>query len=390
MQALIRAAERLRVIRDAAIEVRTPTVFGQLIIMIVYIPILTLEGVEGKMFRPMAWTVMFVLVGSLMLSLTLTPVLASLFLPKRIRGRGRAARAAGQAALSAALAAGCCGNRVCMRRRAAVALVLAVWHRRPRFGSEFVPRLSEGAIVIGIVRPPGTNLDESLRINQRMEQILLAGVSRRSRARLEPRRLARSADRRQHGRSDRPVRLAASARAVEEGPDASRAGRPDGAGATDIPGQTIWFTQPIEQRINEMISGVRADVALKLFGNDFDKLVDAVAELEQVLRAVPGCSRPVDRADAGPADPAGRDQAGSDRPLRHSRPAGARSGRIARQQSRWAKWSKGNCGFRWRCGCPIRCGRVPSDRGAHAGRAVGRADSAVAAGRRSQSSTARD
>src|SRR6185369_15336542 len=82
---VLKPQERLKLIRDAAIEVRTPTVFGQLIIMFVYIPILTLEGVEGKMFRPMAWTVMFVLVGSLICSLTLTPVLASLVLPKHIR-----------------------------------------------------------------------------------------------------------------------------------------------------------------------------------------------------------------------------------------------------------------------------------------------------------------
>ena len=80
-------AARLEVIRDAAVEVRKPAVFGQLIIMIVYIPILTLEGVEGKMFRPMALTVILVLVGSLILSLTLTPVLASLVLPKRIDER---------------------------------------------------------------------------------------------------------------------------------------------------------------------------------------------------------------------------------------------------------------------------------------------------------------
>src|SRR5207244_5880566 len=82
-----RRRSRLEVIRDAAVEVRAPTMFGELIIMIVYLPILTLEGVEGKLFRPMALTVIFALLGSMVLSLTLMPVLASILLPKRIEDR---------------------------------------------------------------------------------------------------------------------------------------------------------------------------------------------------------------------------------------------------------------------------------------------------------------
>ncbi|MES1213003.1 MAG: efflux RND transporter permease subunit, partial [Singulisphaera sp.] len=146
--------KRLRVIRDAAVEVRTPTVFGQLIIMIVYLPILTLQGVEGKMFRPMALTVMFVLTGSLILSLTLMPVLASLVLPKNIEEKDALPVRLARAVYAPIL-------RLCLTFRylvlvvalggLAAAAVLAM-----SFGSEFVPRLSEGAIVIGIVRPPGT------------------------------------------------------------------------------------------------------------------------------------------------------------------------------------------------------------------------------------------
>jgi heavy metal efflux system protein len=281
-------ADRLRVIRDAAIEVRTPTVFGQLIIMIVYIPILTLEGVEGKMFRPMAWTVMFVLVGSLLCSLTITPVLASLFLPKKIQEEDvmlvRLAKRFYQPILVQCL----------KLRNVAVALaLLAVGLAAAvglRLGSEFVPRLAEGAIVVGIIRPPGTNLDESLRINQRMEEILLK-------------------------KFPDEVALAWSRVGSPEVPtDASTVEATDlfvslhprhywkrartqteliglmEKELADIPGQTIWFTQPIEQRINEMVSGVRADVALKLFGNDFDQLVAQSRKLERLLRAVPGCA----------------------------------------------------------------------------------------------------
>ena len=280
--------KRLDAIRDAAIEVRTPTVYGQLIIMIVYLPILTLEGVEGKMFRPMALTVIFILVGSLVCSLTLTPVLSSFVLPKRIEERDvwlvRMSRWLYERALKWILrfrapVAGVATAALF----AAVALVLEL-------GSEFVPRLSEGAIVVGIVRPPGTSLDEGVRLNQRMERILMERFP------------------------DEVVACWSRIGSPEVPTDASTVEVTDlfvtlspreqwtkaktqsdlvtvmEKELIDIPGQVIWFTQPIEQRLNEMISGVRADVALKLFGKDFDQLVSTAAKLEQTLRNVAGAA----------------------------------------------------------------------------------------------------
>jgi cobalt-zinc-cadmium resistance protein CzcA len=284
----LKAAQRLKVIRDAAAEVRTPTVFGQLIIMIVYLPILTLEGVEGKMFRPMAWTVMFVLIGSLVCSLTLTPVLSSLFLPKQIREED---------VLLVKLAKRLYGPvlrwvmqiRTAIAALAALALVLAAGLAL-RLGTEFVPRLSEGAVVVGIIRPPGTNLDESLRINQRMERILLEQF---------PHEVAMAWSR--IGSPEVPTDASTVEAtdlfvALYPREQWQRARTQSELVAlmekelVDIPGQTIWFTQPIEQRINEMISGVRADVALKLFGSDFEELVTRSKQLERVLRDVPGCA----------------------------------------------------------------------------------------------------
>jgi cobalt-zinc-cadmium resistance protein CzcA len=278
--------KRLRVIRDAAVEVRTPTVFGQLIIMIVYLPILTLQGVEGKMFRPMAITVMFVLTGSLILSLTLMPVLASLVLPTNIEERDalpiRLARA-----IYAPVLKFCLRYRYLVLSVALGSLVMAATLALS-FGSEFVPRLSEGAIVIGIVRPPGTSLEESIRVNTQIERMLLeifpdevshawsrvgapevatdAGSVEMTDlfVELKPRELWKRAS-----TQDELVELM-------EGE------------VSDIPGQIIWFTQPIEQRINEMISGVRSDVAVKLFGDDFDTLVKYARELEGILRDVRG------------------------------------------------------------------------------------------------------
>lgn len=281
-------ADRLRIIRDAAIEVRTPTVFGQLIIMIVYIPILTLEGVEGKMFRPMALTVIFILLGSLICSLTVTPVLSSLCLPKNMKEEDvfvvRAMRW-----LYAPLL------RVSMRARwlmvaGCLAVIAATGWIASQLGSEFVPRLSEGSIVIGIVRPPGTSLDESLRMNQRMEKELLTRFPDEVEicwSRVGSPEVPTDASTVEM--TDLFVKLYPRQRWTQAKTQAELVGLMEKAVA-DYPGQTIWFTQPIEQRINEMVSGVRADVALKLFGAEFDKLIGTARELEAVLKGVQGCA----------------------------------------------------------------------------------------------------
>ncbi len=279
---------RRDIVRDAAIEVRTPTVFGQLIIMIVYIPILTLQGVEGKMFRPMALTVVFVLIGSLIMSLTLIPVLASMFLPKRLEEKDvlvvRAAKWLYAPVLRVAL-----NFRWAVLGFAAAMLFLA-FQIAMNFGSEFVPRLSEGDVVIGIVRAPGTALEESIRINTDMERMLMKSFP----------------DEISHiwARQGAPE-VATDAGSIEttdmfislkprelwkKAPTQSDLVVLMDQVVGDIPGQTIWFTQPIEQRINEMISGVRADVALKLFAGDFDKLIYKARELENVLRKIPGAA----------------------------------------------------------------------------------------------------
>ncbi len=164
---------RLEIIRDAAVEVRKPTLFGELIIMIVYLPILTLEGIEGKMFRPMALTVIFALAGSMVLSLTLMPVLASLLLPKKPAEREpllmRLAHAIHYPILQFAM-----HNKLAVMGFAATVLIVAFGLIAPHLGSEFVPRLSEGAIAISVVRLAGTDLDESIRYNTEMERAILA------------------------------------------------------------------------------------------------------------------------------------------------------------------------------------------------------------------------
>src|SRR5262249_1811543 len=163
---------KVEIIRDAAVEVRKPTMFGELIIAIVYLPILALQGTEGKLFRPMALTVIFALAGSMVLSLTLMPVLASLVLSRKAQEREPLVMRVIKWLYRPVL-------HVAMRHKAAVlsfaALVLFVAFGLvlPNLGSEFVPTLSEGALVIGIKRPPGISLEESMRYNTQMERALL-------------------------------------------------------------------------------------------------------------------------------------------------------------------------------------------------------------------------
>src|SRR5205085_10677026 len=154
---------KLEVIRDAAVEVRKPTMFGELIIMIVYLPILTLEGVEGKLFRPMALTVIFALLGSLVLSLTLMPVLCSLVLPRRMRETDplliRLATHVYRPVLHFALY-----HRVATLGRAVAALGAGAF-LATSLGSQFIPRTSEGAVAGHAIRLAGTGIDEVVRLN---------------------------------------------------------------------------------------------------------------------------------------------------------------------------------------------------------------------------------
>lgn len=274
------------VVRDAAIEVRKPTMFGELIIMIVYLPILTLEGVEGKLFRPMALTVIFALVGSLILSLTLMPVLASLLLPKKMSEREPwIVRVAG--ALYGPVLRFAMRNRLAVVGLAVCALAASGLIGRG-LGSEFVPRLSEGAIAINIVRLAGTDLSETVRYNTQMEKAILAAFpdevehvwSRAGTAEVATDLMGveltdlfvtfkpRDTWKKARSQADLTLLIQKELR--------------------DMPGQKLSFSQPIEMRINEMVSGVKSDIAVKLFGDDFDQLTQTAHEIEAVLKSTPG------------------------------------------------------------------------------------------------------
>ncbi len=281
------ATAKLEAIRQAAVEVRKPTMFGELIIMIVYLPILALEGVEGKLFRPMALTVIFALAGSMILSLTLMPVLASYFLPKRLEEREplvvRCMKSLYRPVLHFTM-----HNRLFVIGFALCVLVLAFGFIAPNLGSEFVPKLSEGALVINIVRLAGTDLEESVRYNTQMERALLEEFPD------EVEHVWSRIGSAEVATDPMGVELTDMFISLKPRSEWKRAQSQDELvnlvqqAMREMPGQKIAMTQPIEMRINEMVSGIRSDVAVKLFGDDFETLVNKAEEIEAVLLSIEG------------------------------------------------------------------------------------------------------
>ncbi len=279
----------LDVVRDAAVEVRKPTMFGELIIMIVYLPILTLEGIEGKLFRPMALTVIFALVGSMFLSLTLMPVLASLVLPKRVEEREPLLMRIAHR-IHAPILRFSMHHKTLVIGFAACVLFIAFGMIAPNLGSEFVPRLSEGTVVINVVRLTGTDLDDSIKYNTQMERAILGEFSNEVEhvwSRIGSAEIATDPmgielsdifislkPRKQWRKAQTQEELT---RLIEEH-------------LRDMPGQRLVMLQPIEMRMNEMVSGVRADVAVKLYGDDLDVLAAKGKEIEAILNRTPGNS----------------------------------------------------------------------------------------------------
>jgi cobalt-zinc-cadmium resistance protein CzcA len=279
---------RLEVVREAALEVRRPTMFGELIILIVYLPILALTGIEGKLFRPMALTVVFALLGSMLLSLTLMPVLASLALPKRVSHREgwlmRALHRGYRPVLASSL------RRPGIVLAVAAVVALNAGYLATQLGSEFVPRLREGSIVVNTVRLAGVSLDETVRYGTQIERALRASFpdeietvwtrSGTAEVTTDPMGIELSdvfvsltpPDR--WTKAETQDELVAAMQASLEG----------------MPGMRMVFTQPIEMRMNEMIAGIRADVGVKLFGESFDVLRDKAREIDRVLAGIPGAS----------------------------------------------------------------------------------------------------
>ena len=278
------------VVAEASKEVRKPTMFGELIIIIVYLPILALHGVEGKLFAPMALTVVFALTGSLIVSLTLMPVLASYFLSGRTNHaepwivrtlKGLYAPVVAWAVTRRTLVLG-----------SALIVMAGTLPLVGKLGSVFVPNLDEGSIVINTVRLPGVSVEESARFSTEIEQLLIREFPAEIRSiwtrtgspevATDPMGIEVSdvfimlTPREEWTRAETKEELEILVRQVLQ----------------PLPGMNFAFTQPIEMRFNEMIAGIRTDLGVKIFGPDFDRLKEFGTRVEAILASIQGAENP--------------------------------------------------------------------------------------------------
>ncbi len=279
-------SQRMGVIRNAAVEVRKPTMFGELIIAVVYLPILFLEGTEGKLFRPMALTVLFALGGSLILSLTLMPVLAYIGLPRRLQEKDvwlvRIIKSIYQPIVSLAV------RTPAVTLGLAIALVVLSVPIGRQLGAEFMPRLDEGDLLVEAGRLPSASLEDAVPRSTEIENVIL---------RLPEVRTV-------FCKTGRPE-IANDVMGVHQtdvwvmlNPKSSW---PDQDKTRDelieelsvelnktVPGVAFGFTQPIEMRVDELVAGVKADVAILLYGDEMDLLSKKGKEIERLLKTIDG------------------------------------------------------------------------------------------------------
>ncbi|WP_282030396.1 CusA/CzcA family heavy metal efflux RND transporter [Winogradskyella eximia] len=274
----------------SASKMMNSAIFGQLIILIVFIPILSLSGVEGKMFRPMALTFSFALIGAMLLCLTYVPVVASLFLkPNKQSDNNISVRLMKvlnswyKPSISWAL------HHKKLVIGLAMLLLVSSFYLFSRMGGEFVPTLDEGDFVIQPVLKTGTSLGKTIEITTKIEQVLLDNfpevdqvVSRIGAAEVPTDPMSME-------ESDviiklKPKKEWVSAKSKDELADKFK------DALTIIPGMEVEFTQPIEMRFNELITGVRADIAIKIFGDDLSVLANKADNIKRLIQDVEGAS----------------------------------------------------------------------------------------------------
>ncbi|MCE9572301.1 MAG: CusA/CzcA family heavy metal efflux RND transporter [Deltaproteobacteria bacterium] len=279
--------ERDTIVARASREVIRSAAFGVAIIAIVYLPILALEGVEGKTFRPMAMTVLFALAGALALSMTLIPVLASWLLPRAASEKPsiviRGAQRVYQPSLRAAMA------RPWAMLALLAALVIGTGAAARTLGTEFVPTLDEGSLIVEDLRLPSVSLEESVRRNGDIERVLrrfpevATVVCKTGRPEI-------GTDPMSVSQTDVYIMLAPP-EAWRDGIDkAALIAEMDAALRNAITGEAFGWSQPIEMRMSELIAGVRADVAVKIYGDDLGTLARTAERVAAALARVPGAA----------------------------------------------------------------------------------------------------
>ncbi|MBI1285624.1 MAG: CusA/CzcA family heavy metal efflux RND transporter [Thiobacillus sp.] len=277
--------ERLDVVYAATTEVIRPSLFGVAIITVVYIPIFTLSGVEGKMFHPMAATVVMALLAAMVFSLTLVPAAVAVFMRGKVSEKESPVIAAGKL-LYRPMLIGALRLRWVVVSLATVLVVFCTW-LMTTLGSEFVPQLDEGDITMHAMRVNGTGLEQAVEMQKLLEQhVLKFPEVDKTFAKIGTPDVATD---------PMPPNVADSfiiLKPRDDWPDPDKS-KPQlleelQIALEQLPGNNHEFTQPIQMRFNELISGVRADLGIKVFGDDLDLLVLSAREIEAVVNSIPG------------------------------------------------------------------------------------------------------
>jgi len=283
-------SEKNVIAAKGASKMMNSAIFGQLIILIVFIPIVSLSGVEGKMFRPMALTFGFALIGAMFLCLTWIPVACSLFLnPKKLKSKNISTKILDKVKKAYIPSVSWALNHTKAVIISALVIVALAVFTFTKMGGEFVPTLDEGDFVIQPILKTGKSLSSTIERTSEIEKILLDNfpevtqvVSRIGAAEVPTDPMSMQD-------SDVIIRLKpkdewTSAETKEELANKFK------EALTVIPGMEIEFTQPIEMRFNELITGVRSDIAIKIFGEDLDILADKGNEVQNLIRDVEGAA----------------------------------------------------------------------------------------------------
>lgn len=282
---LLDREERYGLVASASAEVIRPSIFGVIIITVVYLPIFALTGIEGKTFHPMAITVVIALTAALLLSLTFVPAAIAQFVTGRVEEKEN--RVMGWLNRQYAPALDATMKRGKLIIGGAVALVLLAGFGATRLGSEFIPNLDEGDIAMHALRIPGTSLSQAIDMQFALEE--------RIRKFPEVERVFAKIGTADVATDPMPPSVADNFIMLKDRKDWPDPRKPReqliaelNAAVQKIPGNNYEFTQPVQMRMNELIAGVRSDVAVKLFGDDLDQLLESGGAVEEVVGSIPG------------------------------------------------------------------------------------------------------
>lgn len=278
-------SERFEAVFSAAQEAKKPLIFGQLIIMVVYLPIFALTGVEGKMFHPMAFTVVIALLGAMLLSVTFIPAAIALFINGKINETEQPLIGWVKKSYLPILQWAMFNKALVIT--IAIVSVLLSGLLASRMGSEFVPSLNEGDIALHALRIPGTSLSQAIEMQKELEHTIVGFPQvERIVAKLGTSEIA--SDPMPPSVADNFVMLKPKSEWPNSNLTKNELVAQMQKAMTQVPGNNYEFTQPIQMRFNELISGVRSDVAVKVFGDDMDVMNESAKEISKVLANVQG------------------------------------------------------------------------------------------------------